>query len=552
MLRTFRVCHLFLLLVLFILASAGVQGCSLLQPKEEPEKLSSSEIYELLTADDDAPKTEVAGARVLAQGVYRSAESGAVALRADGCPNARYLLTQRGREITAELGRWIGFEFVLEGGRQGLESVDAPDAASVSLVPLTLVVRHPPYRNPVTGQVIREEISQFSACIERTGFAVWRVTSDWELVSGPWECELQSDGTPLATVTFLVRGEYSPLAAAVAASAPDFQGTAGGFQAAPEDLTVALDPQLPAGAVDPVPSGQEAATEVVDFSANKILAKWVPVPGGGSVRPLAPTQALAAVRSEPVRQAEQPPAPILARPRPGTQPRYQAQAQPAPALAVPVSESFHGQESLQGHPGVVVVVSSNQFEKSARDDALALRAKGYPAYIGQYKDPRTGRLWHTVRLEGFSSVPQARKAKRDYMRREGRQAFVAVRGSVPNPVRPPALVAAPSAGAPQPVALPSETHYEPTAILPPSLYSVQVGACLLPESARAMKRELESKGYAVRIVLLQDAGGKLWHRVLLGVPYATRDGAWEAVRAYKVREGKKAYVIDNAGRIVRN
>ena len=299
-----------------------------------------------------------------------------------------------------------------------------------------------------------------------------------------------------------------------------------------------------------MPSGQVGAPDEVDFSANKVLAKWVPGPGGRA-RPLV------AVRQQPVpdtarRSAEAPyasPSPVPAR----AEPTYQAPAPvpapssyPAPIVApLPVPA-----DSLQGHPGVVVVVSSNQFVESARNDALALRAKGYPAFIGLYKDPRTGRLWHTVRLEGYASVAQAREAKRVYMRREGRQAFVAVRGSVPNPVNPPQMLATPPEPV-RPVVLPSETAYEPTRIQPPPAYNVQVGACLLPESAHTMKREIESEGYAVRILVLKDADGKRWHRVLIGNAYATKAQAREAVRDYKTRTGKKAYVIDNAGQVVR-
>lgn len=516
--------------MILLFALAGLAGCSVFQPKDEPETLSSKEIYELLTADDDAPKVKVAKARVISQGTYRSEQSQTIAVRTDGCPNARFLMLQRGREVTARLGQWIGFEFVLDGSRSVPEDADP---LSPPLVPLTVVVRHPPYRNPMTGQVVRDEIHQFSACLGRPGFAVWRLTADWELVGGLWECELQSGGVPLAAVRFLVRGEVPPLAD-TAMPSEQMDQIAVPQQPDAADLTVAVQPNSQNETVAAVPPRQEAPQEVVDFSEDKLLAKWVRVPGVRPATTHTPPQGA-------VRQAQPRSAP------PARQYAPTADRQTAAA----VSAEPYARESLAGQPGVVVVVSSNQYEKNARNEVLHLRSKGYPAFLGQYKDPRTGRLWHTVRLEGFSSVPQAGKAKSDFMRREGRQAFVAVRGSVPNPVRQPAAKN-PQPLSEQQILLPSKVHYEPTVLLPPPLYGVQVGACLLPESARTMKRELQAKGYAVRIVLLKDAGGKLWHRVLIGPPHGSKAEARKAVRAYKAREGKKAYVIDAAGRVVRN
>ena len=376
-------------------------------------------------------------------------------------------------------------------------------------------------------------------------------------MSGRWECELQSAGVPVATVRFLVRGEVPPLAESEAALTAPSSMTATA-QPAPADLTIAVAPGNQGAAAHPGVAGQESDAEVVDFSESKLLGKWVRVPGAAPARQIA-AQAPVRDSARPLSASQPAPRQIAQQTRPQKatpSPRYTPSV--IPPAPVPTPQRALSTDSFTGRPGVVVVVSSNQYEKSAQDEVRALRAKGYPAFLGQYKDPRTGRLWHTVRLEGFGSLAQARKAKHDFMRREGRQAFVAVRGSVPNPQQQPVLEPLPASTVqpygqqqPRPVALPSQTAYPKTSLLPPPMFSVQVGACLLPESARTMERELRAKGYSVRIVLLKDAGGKLWHRVLLGNPYVRSADAWQAVHAYRAREGSKAYVIDNTGRVIR-
>ncbi len=170
-----------------------------------------------------------------------------------------------------------------------------------------------------------------------------------------------------------------------------------------------------------------------------------------------------------------------------------------------------------------VIVSSNIHLENARRDASSLRERGYPADVGQHKDPRSGRIWHTVRLGGFGRLQEARQAAARFREREGRDAWVAVRAVTPRQAETVA-----------------ESAWESAAAGDDVRFALQAAAFQGAENARKDAALLKEKGWPASVILKRTDDGRLWHTVRVGW-YATRSEA-EAVAA-RFMQGEQRQVL---------
>lgn len=200
----------------------------------------------------------------------------------------------------------------------------------------------------------------------------------------------------------------------------------------------------------------------------------------------------------------------------------------APDLRVWIGKAKRGarQEAVLADRGArawFVIVSSNIYPENARRDAAALRQRGYPAGLGQYTDPKSGRLWHTVRLGGFGRLREARQAAAQFQKREGRDAWVAVRAVTPEPARtaPEGVVASAPAG--------SDVRF-----------ALQAAAFQGAENARKDSALLKEKGWPASVILKRTDDGRLWHTVRVGW-YATRSEA--EAEAARFMQGEQRQVL---------
>ena len=194
----------------------------------------------------------------------------------------------------------------------------------------------------------------------------------------------------------------------------------------------------------------------------------------------------------------------------------------ASAPVVPAADRHTARSAPSRGPGgakrIYVIVSSNIYAANAEQDVLALRALGYPAEMGVYRAPRTGRIWHTARLGTYGSVAEAEKAKSVFMRREGRPAYVVVRSE--------------SVG---------ERHSGSVATPEPG-FVVQVSANLEADNASNDAAGLTANGWPAQVLVRPGSGGKTWHTVIVG-RYATRSEAESAAQRFRQKEGRQAFVV---------
>ena len=178
----------------------------------------------------------------------------------------------------------------------------------------------------------------------------------------------------------------------------------------------------------------------------------------------------------------------------------------------------------RGARAYFVIVSSNIYPENARQDAAALQAKGYPAGIGRYRDPKSGRLWHTVRLGGYGRLSEARKMASRFRKREGRQAWVAMRAVSMTDEAPTSSsgVSHPGHSALQDGAVSAEGN--------DTRFALQAAACREVKNARDDAEQLKAKGWNSSVIVKRGAGGKLWHTVRVGWFASRAEAEAEAAR----------------------
>jgi general secretion pathway protein A len=108
---------------------------------------------------------------------------------------------------------------------------------------------------------------------------------------------------------------------------------------------------------------------------------------------------------------------------------------------------------------------------------------------------------------------------------------------LPEPAPPPAVAPAPvPAGEGRPAAA-ARTAPAPARMA----YSVQVGAYLMPENARAQAERLKARGYPARIFQIADSQGRSWHTVRIG-DHPSRQAAQAQADEFNRREQVKTIV----------
>lgn len=442
-----------LVALLVALGALLLGGCATSREEGGPRPLKAREILHLVSLDDALPLPVVTGVEVRDVGQFteRLALLGPPE-DAPLCPGRRFVLDSHSRLVRAELLRGFGFTFVLRGEPQ------AGEAMGSKAVPLTLRVEHPPLLDPVTGEIVREELLHIMGCIGHESDAVFLFESDWERVSGPWSLTLLAGGKELAGKRFDIVGARDP--ETVLAHAPRKPR-----EPEPEDLRVLL----PGREAPPTVEVAKAARPVTRRSAPSVQTRETrPASGGKRIyvlvssniykenaeydvlelrdkgysarlglykdRKTGRTWHTARLGSyATLREAEQAAREFTAREgrkayvvvRRGAPEESVA---PAPVSTPPPSTpSSATHDSGVAAPAVVaggfaVQVAACLERRYAEQDARQLQARGWPASVLE-RTGQGGKLWHTVVLGRYPGRGAASLAAKEFTKKEGRPAF---------------------------------------------------------------------------------------------------------------------------------
>jgi hypothetical protein len=138
-------------------------------------------------------KVHVTGAKITEVGIYEAVvktdTTNSAGLKLQELADAKLLKTTT--NVPARLGVRFGFRYEILG---------APSNAPIKV---SMVAKHPPIKNPVTGKTTISDSYQYGSWIGKT-FTCNSLDTESELVPGKWTFEILHEGKKLCEQSFLL------------------------------------------------------------------------------------------------------------------------------------------------------------------------------------------------------------------------------------------------------------------------------------------------------------------------------------------------------------